>query len=351
MEGSADYLAVRFGNGSAAVGGQFYYHSDSDTYRNDQGIEGGSFSNSELLGGLGCAANMGEWSIGFNAKMLGQALAGKADDNSFMMDLGIGSQPLPYIQVGAVVRNLGSAPHTEGFEVPSQTLCELSAREILGLDGQLVLYQDVRAIFPQMYGQSTPSAEVLNYKTTGEPFHLALGAGAEYLIGDGDMGLALRLGYAYDAGSPPIPFGIGTGFGVRWNGGQLDFAYSFLGELGSSQRVGLSWNLAAEDPAEPVRPLKSSAAVDGSQIAVLERRLQEGDGDKGELHLQLGQAFTAHGDQVAALVHFKESARAGNAEGAVAAGDLLWAKGKKNEATRYYRMAEGLDKGGDANGR
>jgi hypothetical protein len=129
-------------------------------------------------------------------------------------------------------QNLGDAPHWGGGVQYSPATLGLSAREVLGQESRVRLYQDGRVVLPMnpSVGVEAGNAPVLG------------GLGLELALATPSLPVFLRCGYAQGDNQPSGAYGISAGFGVAWNGLQLDYAFTSLGELGASNRLGLAWN-------------------------------------------------------------------------------------------------------------
>ena len=68
------------------------------------------------------------------------------------------------------------------------------------------------------------------------------GAGLEWALPTPSLPVCLRLGYAAGDSGPQAPFGFSGGVGVNWGGLRVDYAFCWLGGLGGSNRLGLSWS-------------------------------------------------------------------------------------------------------------
>jgi hypothetical protein len=107
---------------AGAVGLQAAYFGDSDTLRDSQGTELGTFEDRQVLVGLGLAKEMRPgWRFGFQAKGLREEYAGNGS-TSFAGDVGL-QGPLPYgWRFGVALLNAGqqlpSATGVETFAPP-----------------------------------------------------------------------------------------------------------------------------------------------------------------------------------------------------------------------------------------
>jgi hypothetical protein len=227
------------------LGMQGYYSSLGDTYRSSDGVGGGDFSDTESLSGLSYAYDLGSVSIGVGGKFLGETLAGTSAQTGLLADLGILARlDGDSFLMSLALRDLGKPPSWTGSDTPAPTTLELGFRESISGDWQFHLYENGGVLDP--IGDSQAQANWF------------YGAGVEMHM-DTEYPIDLRVGYAGESANPAPPYGLSAGFGISGYGLELDYAFTDLGDLGSSQRLGLTWRsgggAAAQD--DPVKTAPS----------------------------------------------------------------------------------------------
>ncbi|HTB34925.1 MAG TPA: hypothetical protein VK842_08685 [bacterium] len=232
LGGDVEYAAAELSWGRQSLGFQGFYQGDSDTFRDDLGQIGASFTDQESLLGLAYALGLGNASVGAGVKVLGESLAGQQADPGVLADLGClwrfwGRR----VQLSLAAQNLGIAPHWAGSPQYSPATLGLSAREALGAAGRLRMYQDARLVLPMApSGVATQGAPVLG------------GLGLEWALPTPSLPVFLRVGYAQGDNQPSGAYGVSAGFGLAWQKLGFDYAFTSLGDLGASNRLGLSWD-------------------------------------------------------------------------------------------------------------
>ncbi len=193
----------------------------TDSYRDANGAQGGSFGISDSVLGLALAARLGGLGLGAQAKMLQETVESQSG-SGWMADLGAQTSLSDgLVALGASIQNLGKAPQlgsgTDDVQAPT------TLRLDLGLDGRdegqgLLLLAELRYLFVNRLW--------------------ATSYGAQYLERDGEFLLALRGGWdfePYQLGGPAL--GLGLGYGNA----ELDYSYQPVDALGPQNRVSLSY--------------------------------------------------------------------------------------------------------------
>lgn len=233
LGGDTEYLAASFTWGRQSLGLQGYYQGDSDTFRDDQGQIGATFTNQETLAGLAYAVQLGATHAGIGVKLLGETLAGQQAADGALVDVGaLWRFWADRWQLSLAAQNLGTAPHWDGGVQYSPSTLGLGLRECLGAEGGLRLLQDFRLVEPMDLGGGGLEPDV-------SP--LLAGLGLEWALPTPALPVCLRLGYAWGDDEADAPFGLSGGVGVDWGGVHLDYAFTWLGGLGGSNRLGISW--------------------------------------------------------------------------------------------------------------
>jgi hypothetical protein len=235
LDGTSEYLAAEAGLGRSYFGVQAFDNGENDTVRDAQGQVGATFTNQESLIGLNYALVLGPLSLGVGAKALYESLAGHVAGLGAMVDTGLLLRVFDQrLLLSLAIENVGVAPQwTYGASISPMTLA-MGLREAVFDNRRLRLFEDLREVFPFDPSGETPA-------TQGDS--MLLGWGVEYVLPQGLFPLCLRAGYCASNDGLAAPQGLSVGFGLTWKRVSFDYAFVSLGELGASNRLGLSWEL------------------------------------------------------------------------------------------------------------
>jgi hypothetical protein len=240
LGGDTEYLAAGLAWGGQALAVQAYYQGDSDTFRDDLGQIGDSFTNTESLLGLAYAWRLGGFSSGLGVKALGETLAGEQAQTGVLVDLGVQWRSGDgRWQLALAAMDLGRVPQWAGGTQYGPSTLDLAGRQALSASGAVRLLEDLRAVQPLDLGGA-------GWGAAAGP--ALLGAGLEWALPTPALPVWLRLGYTVGDHSPQAPADLSGGFGLDWGGVHVDYAFVWLGGLGGSHRLGLSWSLPAPAP-------------------------------------------------------------------------------------------------------
>jgi len=292
------------GKGSVGIFGNLL--STQDTYRDANGVEGGSFNNSAFAAGAAYGVKLGWLSVGATAKYLGEKIE-RSQGSGFGADLGaqlqLGRTP---IRLGASALNLGA------FTPASKSLGDVTLPQVyrvgLAIDQlipHLLITQELRV---------QPGSITTSYL-----------AGAELSLEAGPVQVALRGGYETAAAQIGGLGGLALGAGVRFDSLKVDFAYTPYGALGDPYRMSLGWDFAAPIAAKrrelPLAPLVTPMeASTGEALPPLDVKMNQGKAalaagryDEAEaILLMVSQEYPASARPYAALfkVYFDQGKKA-----------------------------------------
>jgi hypothetical protein len=226
MDAQRESLALGWGQaGFGAVGLNAAYLHLEDTARDAQGRSTGSINNSNLLAGLGYAAEpLPGLALGFGVKGLRETYA-DIDSYAAAADLGLLAL-LPWgIDLGVTARNLGWAQSADGVDQS-----ELSKRFAAGIGLPLGL-RWLRADAECRWLTYEDQTLLLGGLEAALPFTLP---------GQGNQGsLALRAGGRTGLNYTE-PARFSAGFGLEVAAFRVDYAWTRQGELGWDQAISLA---------------------------------------------------------------------------------------------------------------
>ncbi len=223
------------------LGAGISYLYSQDTRYDEMGQEIGTFTNSDLLIGLGYAYPfISNLSGGTSVKFVRSQLAEYAA-YSFVSDVGIIYQPVEFVSLGSSLRNLGiPRKFIEKWEYPPVNLRNGAALKIPIMESHIIIATDV-----SLYPDVAPTFSV------GGELALRLGKIMEAVAGQSLTGIFLRGGYqsGYHLG---VWSGLSFGLGIEYQLYQnfflnFDAVYFSYGYLGDSERVSLSLRYQAAE--------------------------------------------------------------------------------------------------------
>lgn len=243
-----DYLAFAHKRDSYAFGAALSYMNAGDIQQTDVGGNSlGAYNPRDYVGIISLAMKtngpfdpdeLGFFSIGINAKILKSCIIEKAE--AFAIDAGILGKSIfrsgdKNIRFGFAVQNLG--PKIKFDKEEDSLPLTLKAGMALESKKRLLLSGDV--VFPK----------------SNQPY---IAIGFEYRMNVlNKTSAALRFGgNTLTLNSLEGLNGLSAGLGVKLNVVSIDYAISGFGELGSSQKISISFNFGGED--ESAKDLNSS---------------------------------------------------------------------------------------------
>lgn len=224
--------------GGLGIGLSYLYAQD--TRYDETGQEQGTFTNSDLLGGIGYAYPfIQSLSGGASLKFVRSQLA-EYDAYSFISDVGLIYKPIEYLYLGSSLRNFGiPRKFIEKWEYPPTNLRNGVALKVPFLENHFILASDV-----SLYPDVAPTISV------GAELALRLGKIMKVVTGQSISGFFLRAGYqtGYHLGTWG---GLSFGFGIEYQAAKnlylnIDGVYFSYGYLGESERVSLAVRYAPD---------------------------------------------------------------------------------------------------------
>lgn len=243
-----DYLAGAFPLGPGGMGVWTNYVGTEDVYRDNAGVDQGSFGVYDLSGGVGYGWNLGYLSLGAGAKYV-QERVELLQSSSWAGDLGAQIElGTPRARLGLAVQNLG--PRMDYDTTLGEVKLPLTYRAGLALD--------------RMFGFLTVLQELRMLPESGESSYLA---GAEVQGKAGQVALAGRAGF--DTSAQVIGGGLAgftLGAGAVLGPLHVDLAMVPYGQLGNPYRMTVGWDFElAQAPspkvAQSVAPVVARAAA------------------------------------------------------------------------------------------
>jgi hypothetical protein len=204
-------------NASAGLGFMIQYSTTKDFYLVDlEGNQQGLIDNFDLLilGGYGITLT-GNFGLGLNLKVFNRRLD-EFRSRGFALDLGVRNQINSFVEMGISVLELGVQ---EAFDQQSDVLPSAVRLSLLS------------EIYKNFENSATVSMQL------DRPWNMAqetiLSCGLEYSYREL---IAFRVGYRLGSATGNLTMGLG----FHWQGINLDYTYISLGDLGISQRFGVS---------------------------------------------------------------------------------------------------------------
>jgi hypothetical protein len=234
LDGNTEYVAASLGLGPGLaqhLGVQAYYRGTNDSYRDSQGTSSSSFTDMDALAGLSYALQGGPWSLGLGLKALAESLAGQSARPGYLGDLGVAYLPDQNLLVAAALRDIGSVPDWAGESPYRPESLEFSGRLGLPMFPGPRLYEFLGLEFPD---DKAP----LSTLESSDP-QTYYGIGIDYIPKHSPW--VVRASYTNGDANSALPYGLSAGFGLTWSGIEFNYTYSALGELGSSNILGLTW--------------------------------------------------------------------------------------------------------------
>ena len=217
-----DYLGAALPLGSGGLGVYGSLLGSEDIYRDAQGLEGGTFSDSAWTAGLAYGVQLGPLGIGLAAKSIHEQIersqsSGWAGDAGAQLQLGA-----PWARFGFSVQNMG----------------QFNGDQSLGVVRLPLAYRLGLALDHAIPGV-TLSVESLQYQASRES---TLMGGIEGAFQLGIIGVALRGGYQNAVEEAGGMAGLALGAGLRMENLSFDLAYTPYGALGDPYRMTLGWD-------------------------------------------------------------------------------------------------------------
>ncbi|MEO0226166.1 MAG: PorV/PorQ family protein [candidate division WOR-3 bacterium] len=222
--------------GGIGVGASYLFAQD--TRYSEMGEELGSFTNSDLLIGLGYAYPfISSLSGGASMKFIRSQLA-EYSAYSFTTNVGIIFSPIKYIYLGSSIRDLGPPRRfISEWEYPPTNLRNGIALKIPIEESQITISSDL-SVYPDVSPTFSAGGELA----------LRLSQMMKKISGQPLSGIFIRCGYqsGYHLGNwGGLSFGLGIEYQVYTNLFLiLDLVYFSYGYLGESERVSLSLRYA-----------------------------------------------------------------------------------------------------------
>jgi hypothetical protein len=240
-----DYLAAAMPMGPGGLGAWVNYVGTEDAYRDNNGVDQGSFGVYNLSGGLGYGWKLGAVALGLSGKYFQERVellqsANWAVDLGTQIDLGT-----PRARLGLAVQNLG--PRMDYDTALGEVKAPLTYRIGIALE--------------RIAGFVTVLQELRMLPESGETSYLA---GVEAQGKAGGVALAGRAGY--DTSAQVIGGGLAgftLGAGAVLGPLHVDIAMVPYGQLGNPYRMSVGWEFAA-GPAprpQPAAGISSATSV------------------------------------------------------------------------------------------
>lgn len=223
--GDINYEYLAFGiplNSIIVWGASINYSYMKDSYVDESGIKGGTFTASNLVFDTGLAINLGRFDAGLSLKILSETLESQSE-SGFAFDAGFIFHIVErYLDMGLTFHDfLGSATNSKTNDsIPSDFSIKIGTLE----------KNFIKGIFLTQEYTYNPE-----YKTSLFNF------GIQETFIFNNLDLVLRTGYDMKGSQIGGAAGISAGMGIRYNGFAIDYCFTTYDFAGNTHRFSLGY--------------------------------------------------------------------------------------------------------------